>query len=153
MFLEAAGAQRTADVSLPPALGAAGGQNAPPTAQAQRRREEAEQKKLYEKLIQTAEQMVRQSRRVEAVLGEPTEPRAKQLLASMRAYAAVGRAGDHPDTYASVAGQEGGLRPRSVLSMFEPHTCAIPLPKGGALVEFGRQVMLYARGRWHRDAL
>src|SRR5260370_168184 len=29
-----------------------------------------------------------------------------------------------------------------VLSLFEPHTRAIPRHKGGALVEFGRQVML-----------
>jgi IS5 family transposase len=29
-----------------------------------------------------------------------------------------------------------------VLSLFEPHTRAIPRHKGGALVEFGRQVIL-----------
>jgi transposase, IS5 family len=31
---------------------------------------------------------------------------------------------------------------QKVLSLFEPHTRAIPRHKGGALVEFGRQVML-----------
>jgi len=31
---------------------------------------------------------------------------------------------------------------QKVLSLFEPHTRAIPRHKGGALVEFGRQVLL-----------
>ena len=31
---------------------------------------------------------------------------------------------------------------QKVLSLFEPYTCAIPRQKGGALVEFGRQVIL-----------
>ena len=33
-------------------------------------------------------------------------------------------------------------KPEKVLSLFEPHTRAIPRHKGGALVEFGRQVVL-----------
>ena len=45
---------------------------------------EAEQKKLYEQLIETTEQMVRQSRRVLAALGEQSEQQAKQLLASVQ---------------------------------------------------------------------
>ena len=40
-----------------------------------------------------------------------------------------------------------------VLSLFEPHTRAIPRHKGGALVEFGRHVILDGRGRRYRHAL
>jgi transposase, IS5 family len=41
---------------------------------------EAEQKKLYQKLVETTEQMVKQTSRVVNVLGQPSEQEAKQLL-------------------------------------------------------------------------
>src|SRR5258706_16276318 len=41
---------------------------------------EAQQIKLYQKLIQTAEQMVQQSRRVVALLGQQTQQQAQRLL-------------------------------------------------------------------------
>ena len=45
---------------------------------------EAEQKQLYQKLIETAEHMVRQSQCVIEALGEESEQQARQLLASMQ---------------------------------------------------------------------
>jgi transposase, IS5 family len=45
---------------------------------------EAEQKQLYQKLIETTEHMVRQSRRVIAALAEQTEAQAKHLLTSVQ---------------------------------------------------------------------
>jgi len=56
--------------------------------------------------------------------------------------ASPGRGRDRPDAQTRAGGQEDGLRSRSVLSLFEPHTRAIPRHKGGALVEFGRHVIL-----------
>src|SRR5712691_9900230 len=44
---------------------------------------EAQQKALYQKLIETAEQMVRQSRQVVAALGEQTQQQAQRLLSQM----------------------------------------------------------------------
>src|SRR5712692_5474680 len=41
---------------------------------------EAQQKELYQQLVQTTEQMVSQAKRVVAVLRERTEPHAKRLL-------------------------------------------------------------------------
>src|SRR6266566_1270140 len=46
---------------------------------------EAQQKELYQKLIQTAEQMVQQSRRVVAVLGQQTEQQAQRLRSEAEA--------------------------------------------------------------------
>jgi transposase, IS5 family len=102
---------------------------------------EAEQKKLYEKLIQTAEQMVRQSRRVVAALGEQTEQQAKLLLASVQEVIPLVERVIAQTRMRVVEGKKVASD-QKVLSLFEPHTRAIPRHKGGALVEFGRQVML-----------
>jgi IS5 family transposase len=102
---------------------------------------EAEQKKLYEKLIETTEQMMRQSRRVLAALGEQTEQQAKQLLASVReVLPLIERV--IVQTRTRVLEGKKVASEQKVLSLFEPHTRAIPRHKGGALVEFGRQVIL-----------
>ncbi len=61
---------------------------------------EAQQKALYQKLIQTAEQMVRQSRQVVAALSEQTEQQALRLLSQVRACAAAGGARHRPDAQA-----------------------------------------------------
>lgn len=102
---------------------------------------EAEQKQLYQKLIETAEHMVRQSRRVIAALGEQSERQAKQLLTSVeQLLPLVERV--IVQTRTRVLEGKKVASEHKVLSLFEPHTRAIPRHKGGALVEFGRQVML-----------
>lgn len=102
---------------------------------------EAQQKKLYEKLIQTAEQMVRQARRVVTALGERTEPQARRLLNEVQqVLPLVERV--ITQTRTRVLEEKKVASGQKVLSLFEPHTRAIPRHKGGALVEFGRHVIL-----------
>jgi transposase, IS5 family len=102
---------------------------------------EAEQKKLYQKLIETSEQMVRQSRRVMAALGKEAQQQAKQLLTSVEEVLPLIEA-VIVQTRSRVLEGKKVASEHKVLSLFEPHTRAIPRHKGGALVEFGRQVML-----------
>src|SRR6266581_6081851 len=102
---------------------------------------EAQQKELYQKLIQTAEQMVQQSRRVVAVLGTQTQRQAQRLLEqAQRVLPLVERV--ITQTRTRVLEGKKVASELKVLSLFEPHTRAIPRHKGGALVEFGRQVIL-----------
>jgi IS5 family transposase len=102
---------------------------------------EAQQKELYQKLIQTAEQMVQQSRRVVAVLGQQTQRQAQCLLEqAQRVLPLVERV--ITQTRTRVLEGKKVASGQKVLSLFEPHTRAIPRHKGGALVEFGRQVIL-----------
>jgi IS5 family transposase len=102
---------------------------------------EAQQKALYQKLIETAEQMVRQSRQVVAALGEETEQQGKRLLASVQEVLPLVERVITQTRTRVLAGKKVASADK-VLSLFEPHTRAIPRHKGGALVEFGRQVML-----------
>jgi IS5 family transposase len=102
---------------------------------------EAEQKKLYEKLVETTEQMVRQVKKVVSVLGkEIQEPatrlvqQAEQMLPLVEQVIA--------QTRKRVLENKKVPSSEKVLSLFEPHTRAIPRHKGGALVEFGRLVTL-----------
>ncbi len=97
---------------------------------------EAEQKKLYEKLIQAAEQMVHQSRQVIAALGGRTEQHVQHLLTQGQEVLPLVERVIAQTRLRVVASDQ------KVLSLFEPHTRAIPRHKGGALVEFGRQVIL-----------
>lgn len=102
---------------------------------------EAQQKELYQQLIQTTEQMVRQSRQVIAVLGERTEQQAKRLLnEAQQVLPLVERV--ITQTRTRVLEGKKMAAGEKVLSLFEPHTRAIPRHKGGALVEFGRHVIL-----------
>jgi len=102
---------------------------------------EAQQKALYQKLIQTAEQMVRQSQQVIAVLGERSEQQARRLLKeAQRVLPLVERV--IAQTRSRVLEGKKMAAGEKVLSLFEPHTRAIPRHKGGALVEFGRHVIL-----------
>jgi IS5 family transposase len=102
---------------------------------------EARQQRLYQKLVETAEHMVRQATRVVAALGQQTSKEAQRLR---------GEAEKVLPLVIQVIGQtrtrvlEGKKVPagEKVLSLFEPHTRAIPRHKGGALVEFGRHVLL-----------
>jgi transposase, IS5 family len=102
---------------------------------------EAQQKELYQQLIQTTEQMVRQSRQVIAVLGERSEQQAKRLLnEAQQVLPLVERV--ITQTRTRVLEGKKMAAGEKVLSLFEPHTRAIPRHKGGALVEFGRHVIL-----------
>jgi transposase, IS5 family len=102
---------------------------------------EAQQKALYQKLIQTTEQMVRQSRQVIAALVERTEQQAKRLLnEAQQVLPLVERV--ITQTRTRVLEGKKMASGEKVLSLFEPHTRAIPRHKGGALVEFGRHVIL-----------
>src|SRR6266704_1018215 len=102
---------------------------------------EAEQKQLYQKLIETTEQMARQSQQVMAALQEQTDQQARRLLTqAQRVLPLVKRVIAQTRTRV-LEGKEVASEEK-VLSLFEPHTRAIPRHKGGALVEFGRHVIL-----------
>ncbi len=102
---------------------------------------EAQQKALYQKLIQTTEQMVRQSQQVMAALAQQTGPAAQHLLSqATEVLPLVERV--IAQTRRRVLEDKKMASEQKVLSLFEPHTRAIPRHKGGALVEFGRQVIL-----------
>jgi IS5 family transposase len=103
--------------------------------------QEAQQKELYQQLIQTTEQMVSQAKRVVAVLRERTEQHAKRLLAQAQQVLPLV---ERVITQTRVRVLEGKKMAsgEKVLSLFEAHTRAIPRHKGGALVEFGRHVVL-----------
>jgi transposase, IS5 family len=113
---------------------------------------EAEQKVLYQKLIGTAEQMVRQASRVVAALGQQTESEATRLFIQAEAMLPLVKQVIAQTRSRVLEGKKVSSE-NKVLSLFEPHTRAIPRHKGGALVEFGRHVILALSGGRHRDAL
>src|SRR6266702_1085271 len=99
---------------------------------------EAQQKDLYQKLIQSAEQMVQQSQQVAAALTQQTQQQAQHLLDQVKPLLPlVERV--ISQTRSRVLEGKKVASDQKVLSLFEPHTRAIPRHKGGALVEFGRQ--------------
>jgi IS5 family transposase len=102
---------------------------------------EAQQKELYQKLIQTTEHMVRQSQQVVAALQKQTGPVAKRLLTQAKEVLPLIE-GVIAQTRRRVLEGKKMASGEKVLSLFEPHTRAIPRHKGGALVEFGRHVIL-----------
>jgi transposase, IS5 family len=102
---------------------------------------EAQQKALYQKLIQTTEQMVRQSQQVMAALAQQTGPAAQHLLSQATKVLPLVK-GVIAQTRRRVLEDKKVASDQKVLSLFEPHTRAIPRHKGGALVEFGRHVIL-----------
>lgn len=102
---------------------------------------EAEQKHLYQKLIETAEHMVRQATRVVAALGQQTESEAKRLFTEAEGVLPLVKR-VIAQTRSRVLEGKKVPSDQKVLSLFEPHTRAIPRHKGGAQVEFGRHVIL-----------
>ncbi len=102
---------------------------------------EAQQKELYQKLIETTEHMVRQSQQVVAALQKQTGQVAQRLLKQAKEVLPLVE-GVIAQTRRRVLEGKKMASEQKVLSLFEPHTRAIPRHKGGALVEFGRQVML-----------
>ncbi len=100
-----------------------------------------QQRALYEKLIQTTEQMVRQAERVVQALGAQTEAQAQRLRTKAEQVLPLVK-GVIAQTRSRVLEGKKVASADKVLSLFEPHTRAIPRHKGGAQVEFGRQVIL-----------
>ena len=94
---------------------------------------EAQQKELYHKLIQSAEQMVQQSQRGVAVLEQQTQQQAQRLLKqAQQVLPLVERV--IAQTRSWVLEGKKAVAEQKILSLFEPHTRAIPRHKGGALV-------------------
>ena len=92
--------------------------------------------------------MVRQSQQVVRALGEQTERQARHLLSQwQQVLPLVERV--IAQTRSRVLEGKKMASDQKVLSLFEPHTRAIPRHKGGALVEFGRHVIA---GRAWREA-
>jgi transposase, IS5 family len=112
---------------------------------------EAKPKELYQKLIETAEQMVRQSRAV-AALRQQTGQVAQRLLSQATQVLPLVE-GVIAQTRRRVLEGKKMASGQKVLSLFEPHTRAIPRNIRGALVEFGRHFILDVRGGRHRDTL
>ena len=113
---------------------------------------EQDQRRHYQKLIETAEQMVRQTARVMHALGQQSESAAKRLLEQAEQVMPLVKRVIAQTRSRVLSGKKVASADK-VLSLFEPHTRAIPRHKGGAEVEFGRHVILYAGRGWHRDAL
>jgi IS5 family transposase len=102
---------------------------------------EAEQKELYQKLVETAEHMVQQATRVVSALDQQTEGQATRLRTEAEAVLPLVKR-VIAQTRSRVLEGKKVPSEKKVLSLFEPHTRAIPRHKGGALVEFGRHVIL-----------
>jgi len=102
---------------------------------------EAQQKELYQKLLETTEHMVRQSQQVmEALVGQSGQ-QARRLLQQAKEVLPLVQS-VITQTRTRVLEGKKMASGQKVLSLFESHTRAIPRHKGGALVEFGRQVIL-----------
>jgi IS5 family transposase len=102
---------------------------------------------IYQKLLTTASQMVRQAERVQQALssvgeGQSTpakEARRRQAQAE-QVLPLVGRVIAQARTRVREGGKVAAAD--KVVSLFEPHSRVIPRHQGGAEVEFGRRVVL-----------
>lgn len=106
-----------------------------------------QQQAIYRNLLATASQMVRQAERVHQALTSvsqaqtPPAKETRRLREQLERFLPlVGRV----ITQARTRVLEGGKVPaqEKIVSLFEPHSRVIPRHKGGAEVEFGRQVVL-----------
>jgi IS5 family transposase len=94
---------------------------------------------LYQQLITTTEQMVRQAQQVVACLIQQTEKRAERLLAQVEPLLPLMERVIFQARSRVLQGKQVAASDK-VLSLFEPQTRIIPRDIGGAAVEFGRQV-------------
>ena len=113
---------------------------------------EAEQKQLYQKLIEITERMVQQASRVVVALGQQSEQQAMRLRTQAEGILPLVK-GVIAQTRKRVLEGKKVPSDQKVISLFEPHTRAIPRHKGGAQVEFGRHVIQDVRGGRHCHAL
>ncbi len=102
---------------------------------------EQDQRALYQKLIETGEQMVRQTERVVLALQQQSETAAKRLREQAEQVVPLVKRVIAQTRSRVLEGKKVASADK-VLSLFEPHTRAIPRHKGGAEVEFGRHVIL-----------
>jgi IS5 family transposase len=102
---------------------------------------EQDQRRHYQKLIETAEQMVRQTARVMHALEQQSESAARRLREQAEEVVPLVKR-VIAQTRSRVLEGKKLASAEKVLSLFEPHTRAIPRHKGGAEVEFGRHVIL-----------
>jgi transposase, IS5 family len=102
---------------------------------------EQEQRALYQKLIETSEQMVRQAKQIVQALHQQTESTAKRLREQAEQVVPLVKRVIAQTRSRVLEGKKVASADK-VLSLFEPHTRAIPRHKGGAEVEFGRHVIL-----------
>jgi transposase, IS5 family len=100
-----------------------------------------QQRELYERLVQTTEEVVQQTQRVSQALRRRTEQAAENLREQMQQFLPLVRRVIAQTRRRVLEGQKVPSEEK-VLSMFEPHTRVIPRHKGGAEVEFGRLVTL-----------
>lgn len=100
-----------------------------------------QQKVLYEQLITTTEQMVWQAQQVVTCLHQHTEKQAERLIAQVEPLLPLVQRVIFQARSRVLEGKQVAARDK-VLSLFEPQTRIIPRHKGGAAVEFGRQVEL-----------
>jgi transposase, IS5 family len=109
-------------------------------AEEQQQAQQAEQQRmLYQQLITTTEQMVRQAQQVVTCLIQQTEKRAERLLAQVEPLLPLMERVIFQARSRVLQGKQVAASDK-VLSLFEPQTRIIPRHKGGAAVEFGRQV-------------
>lgn len=112
------------------------------------------QRTLYQTLLQATQQTVKQAARVRTALAllapsgqgsprplEPLPRRARRLHAQIDHFLPLIERVIAQAQARVLEGRQVFAREK-VLSLFEPHTRLIPRHKGGAAVEFGRQVML-----------
>jgi transposase, IS5 family len=106
-----------------------------------------QQQAIYQKLLATASQMVRQAERVHQALSSvdaqqtTPAPLTRRLQEQLERFLPLV---DRVIAQARTRVLEGGkvAAADKVVSLFEPHSRVIPRHKGGAEVEFGRQVVL-----------
>jgi transposase, IS5 family len=112
------------------------------------------QRPLYQRLLAAARQTVRQAQRIQAVLQRrvgaaaqapaPAQPKAQRLASRLSAqFERLLPLVERVMAQAQTRVLDGHQVPSAakVLSLFEPHTRVVLRHKGGAAVEFGRQVV------------
>jgi transposase, IS5 family len=104
--------------------------------------QQAEQQRiLYQQLISSTEQMVRQARQVSTSLLQQAEKSAQSLVEKVEPLLPLVERVIVQARARVLEGKQVAASDK-VLSLFEPQTRIIPRHQGGAAVEFGRQVEL-----------
>jgi IS5 family transposase len=107
----------------------------------QQEQQAEQQRMLYQQLMSSTEQMVQQAQQVVACLIQQTEKQAERLVAQVEPLLPLVERVIFQARSRVLEGKQVAASDK-VLSLFEPHTRIIPRHKGGAPVEFGRQVEL-----------
>lgn len=107
----------------------------------QQEQQAEQQRMLYQQLISSTEQMVQQARKVTTCLLQQVEKSAQHLVEEVEPLLPLVERVIVQARTRVLEGKQVAASDK-VLSLFEPHTRIIPRHKGGAPVEFGRQVEL-----------